>query len=68
MGNGSWMGPPLSSLLLITKSEDVGQGQALKINHPGTSEQWCTTVTSPCSSPRTVSFPLTVLIALKCPR
>jgi hypothetical protein len=30
MGNSSWLGPPLSSLLLNMKSEDVGQGPALK--------------------------------------
>jgi hypothetical protein len=29
MGNSSWLGPPLSSLLLNMKSEDVGQGPAL---------------------------------------
>jgi hypothetical protein len=27
MGNSSWMGPPMSSLLFIMKREDVGQGR-----------------------------------------
>jgi hypothetical protein len=53
MGNSSWIGPSVPSLLLNMKSEDMGQGPALEINCPATLEQWYTTVTRIFLSPTT---------------
>jgi hypothetical protein len=41
-GNSSWMGPPLSFLLLNMKSEDIRQGPAVlaRAGPPGTGLEW----------------------------
>jgi hypothetical protein len=64
MTNSSWLGPPLPSLLLNMKSEDVEQGSTLTLRHTwpywtGGSPLLVTLlISSECSCPsfRIVSF------------
>ncbi len=65
MGNSSWMGPPLSSLLLNMKREDAGQGWPSRITvlphwdggAPPLPEFFlCPKTKSPCCLSKSVSF------------